>query len=83
MLKYDHNDDDEKTNRPVTDFKAALILETGYRDAFQNWSTRAELATKVWKLPIMVWASSGYNSDLALYYKRITSYGVTVEIGGF
>jgi len=83
MLKYDHNDDDEKTNRPVTDFKAALILETGYRDAFQNWSTRAELATKIWKLPIMVWASSGYNSDLALYYKRITSYGVTVEIGGF
>ncbi|MBI3774096.1 MAG: phospholipase A [Gammaproteobacteria bacterium] len=82
MLKYGHNDDENK-KRPVTDFKAALILETGYLDAFQNWTVRGELATKLWELPIMLWASSGYNSDLALYYKRVTSYGVTVEIGSF
>ena len=83
LFKFGHNHDDDGSKRPVTDFKAALILETGYRDAFQNWTARGELATKIWKLPIMLWASNGYNSDLALYYKRVTSYGFTVEIGGF
>ena len=83
MFKYDHNDEDDNPKRLVTDFKAALIIETGYRDAGQNWTTRGEIATKLWKLPVMVWASNGYNSDLAMYYKRVTSYGVTVEIGGF
>ena len=83
LLKYGHDHDDDKNKKLVTDFKAALILETGYRDAFQNWSARAELATKILKLPVMVWVSNGYNSDLALYYKRITSYGISVEIGAF
>ncbi len=83
LFKFGHDHDGDKTDRPITDFKAALILETGYRDAFQNWTVRGELATKLWELPVMLWASNGYNSDLALYYKRITSYGLTVEIGAF
>lgn len=81
LFKYDFDDAD--TKKLVAELKVALMLETGYHDAFANWTTRGEFAFKVLKLPILFWASHGYNSDLALYYKKVTSYGIAIEIGGF
>ncbi len=66
-----------------TDFKLAAGYETGYRQPFRFNTFRFELSTKVLQLPMTVWWQRGYNSDLAQYYKKVTSYGVQAEIGSF
>jgi hypothetical protein len=65
-------------------FKLAVIYETGYCRAGKYNTGRGELGGKFWGLPeIMLWASRGYNSDLAQYYKKVDSYGVAIEVGAF
>jgi outer membrane phospholipase A len=67
----------------LSDFKFAGIYETGYRDAFKYNTVRAELGAKVIQLPMTLWVQTGYGSDLAQYYKKVTSVGIQVEIGSF
>jgi len=68
-------------------FKTALIYETGYRNPFKYNTIKIEIGTYVTfpviKVPLSIWWSHGYNSDLAMYYKKVTSYGLTIEIGSF
>jgi hypothetical protein len=64
-----------------TDVKIAALYETGYRDLFRYNTYRLELGTKVLQLPVTLWGQTGYNSDLAQYYKKVNSYGIQMEIG--
>ncbi len=66
-----------------SEYKVAGRFETGVRDAFQFKTYRLELGGKVEQLPVSVWWQTGYNSDLAQYYKKVHSYGIQAEIGSF
>jgi hypothetical protein len=66
-----------------SDPKYALIYETGYQHIFKYNTIRAEVGIKIQKLPVTLWGRTGYGSDLALYYKKVSSYGIEVEIGSF
>jgi hypothetical protein len=67
----------------LSDLKVAAQFETGIRETFRYNTYRIEVGTKVLQLPMSVWWQTGYNSDLAQYYKQVDSYGVQVEIGSF
>lgn len=67
----------------LSDPKFALIYETGYEHIFKYDTVRTEIGIKIYKLPLTLWGRTGYGSDLALYYKKVSSYGIEVEIGGF
>ncbi len=67
----------------LSDLKAAVIYETGYKNIFQYNTVRMETGLKFFEIPVIAWASGGYNSDLAQYYKKVYSWGVSYEIGGF
>jgi len=67
----------------LCDLKIAARFETGIRETFRYNTYRFEVGTKVLQLPMSVWWQTGYNSDLAQYYKKVDSYGIQVEIGSF
>jgi len=67
----------------LEDLKVVTRFETGYREAFRYNTYRFEVGTKVLQLPLTVWGQTGYNSDLALYYKKVDSWGIAAEIGSF
>ena len=74
------------TIRPRQDYglKLALIYTTGYKDIFENHTIRFEATAKIKEfLPIQFWLSRGYNSDLADYYKQVTSVGIGFELRNF
>lgn len=65
------------------DLKVAVRYETGIREILHYDTVRVEVGTKIIQLPVSVWRQSGYNSDLAQYFKRVRSYGMQVDIGSF
>jgi len=67
----------------LSDIKLVAAYETGYREIFQYSTVRLEAGTKLMQLPLNLWAQKGYNSDLAQYYKKVTSWGIEVQIGSF
>lgn len=82
LLKYVHDSaNDDK--RVFSDWKLALVYTTGYREIFRYNSVRFEVGIKFFQLPVIFWASRGYNSDLVRYYKDVHAAGFAVEIGTF
>ena len=59
--------------------KIFLSFTTGYDDTFDYNTYRAEWAVELKNVPLIIWASKGYNSDLAAYYKQVTSFGIGFE----
>lgn len=82
-----HTDGIEVMARFGTNFNASIITgnklfisyTTGIDHTFKFNTYRAEMAVDIGNLPIMLWASYGYNSDLVDYYRKLTSYGLAVE----
>lgn len=68
---------------PLIGDKYALIYTTGYKDMFRYHTVRLEATLKIGDIPVMLWYSDGYNSDLADYYKRVGSYGIALELKNF
>lgn len=68
---------------PLIGDKYALIYTTGYKDMFRYHTLRLEATLKIGDIPVMLWYSDGYNSDLADYYKRVGSYGIALELKNF
>lgn len=66
-----------------SDLKVAARFETGMREMFRYKTFRFEIGTKFLQLPLSYWRQTGYNSDLAQYYKKVRSYGIQAEIGSF
>lgn len=65
------------------DIKLATSIETGYRRIFYYNTLRGEVGTKIFQLPLTIWGQVGNGSDLAQYYKNVTSWGIEAEIGSF
>lgn len=67
---------------PFDGFKVVAIYVTGIGRPLAHSSVRFEFGT-LRVLPIIVWFSDGYLSDLAQFNKRVTSWGVAVEFKPF
>jgi hypothetical protein len=65
------------------DHKLFASYETGYDHMFKYNTFRGEWGFRVGHLPLMLWGQTGYGSDLAQYYKKVSSAGIAVEIGSF
>ena len=63
--------------------KLALLYTTGISQPFANHSIRGEATFDLGGIPLMVWASHGYNSDLVDYYKKVNSVGIALELNTF
>lgn len=60
--------------------KAAWQYTTGYDDLFDNNTNRLEFTVDLWSFPVMFWGQTGYNSDLVDYYRRVDSWGISLEL---
>ena len=76
-LKYDTT---FINNKIFKSNKVFFSFTTGYEDTFKYNSVRAEWAVRIKNVPVMIWASKGYNSDLVDYYKKVNSFGIAVEL---
>ena len=63
----------------LTSNKIFLSYTTGYSDIFKYSTYRAEWGVEILNLPLVIWVARGYNSDLADYYKKVTSAGINFE----
>ena len=61
----------------------SLTWTTGYREIFRYNSYRLEAGIRIIDLPVIVWASRGYNNDLARYYRNLAAWGLAIQIGAF
>ena len=60
--------------------KVALIYETGTTSPAKYNTLILEMTTNAFGVPFMIWGRTGYNSDLAQYYKKVDSIGVAFEL---
>ena len=60
--------------------KVALIYETGIKSPAKYNTLVLEMTTNTFGVPFMIWGRTGYNSDLAQYYKKVDSFGVAFEL---
>jgi hypothetical protein len=63
--------------------KVAATYDTGYHKIARYNTVRLEYGFKLEHLPLTIWGQTGYGSDLAQYYKKVSSYGFELEIGSF
>ena len=81
LLKYVRDSGDSE--RFLSASKLTLGYTTGYREIFRYNTVRLEAGVKILQLPVIIWTSRGYNSDLIRYYKYTTASGIAIEIGSF
>jgi len=65
----------------------AVNLETGNSQPFKYTTVDVELGITPFRhflgMPVVLWAKTGYNSDLAQYYKKVTSVGAALRFETF
>lgn len=65
----------------------AVEIETGNSQPFKYNTVDFELAITsghdFFDIPFVLWAKTGYNSDLAQYYKKVTSGGIALRFESF
>lgn len=76
-------DGHECDNRYVRDIKFVVGYETGSHQPLRYGTLRVEAGVNLKPLPLTVWWQRGYAGDLAQYYKKTTSFGIAVDVGGF
>lgn len=57
--------------------KFSLAYTTGLKGIFQRHTIKGSFTFKLFRIPLMIWAASGYNSDLVDYYRRTDSVGAS------
>jgi len=59
-----------------------LSYTTGYDDIFQNSTFKIDSTVLLGSkgVPIVFWASRGFNSDFVDFYKRTTSFGIALKL---
>jgi hypothetical protein len=68
-------------NARLTGAKLGFGWETGYAKPFRYNTFRLEGRADLFELPLLVFYQNGYNSDLAQYYKRVSTIGIALELG--
>ena len=58
----------------------AFKYQTGYQSPFKYSTVRVEAGVQVYGLPLVLWAQTGYMSDLANYFRTVNSFGLEVRI---
>ncbi len=61
----------------------SVAYTTGYHDVGRYTTLRIEAGVQAFEIPLILWCSRGYMSDLARYYLNVTSCGVALAIAGF
>lgn len=56
---------------------------TGYKNIFEYQTAKVEFGAVIYDLPIVLWGSTGYNSDIADYYKKVDSFGFAFKFRSF
>lgn len=79
LLKYES----AYKNTWLTGNKLAIKYTTGYGAPLKHNTFRIELTSTLLNLPVMVWAQTGYNSDLIDYYQNVDSFGIALELNNF
>ncbi|HUI59051.1 MAG TPA: hypothetical protein VLX90_02445, partial [Steroidobacteraceae bacterium] len=67
----------------LSDPSVWVKYQTGYDTPFRYSTERLEMGIHVANIPLALWTQHGYMSDLANYYRKVTSYGVEIRIGEF
>jgi hypothetical protein len=80
MAKWESNK--EFTNW-LKGYKVSIIYETGLSDFTKNNTFQFEATTRFYDIPFMFWYRNGYSSDLAQYYEKVESSGVSIELTTF
>jgi hypothetical protein len=75
----DHIDRPVDASENFGRLSALLKYRTGYDVPFRYSTVRAEFGFQFLALPAAVWVQVGYMSDLAMYYQKVTSYGIEVR----
>ena len=60
--------------------RVAFSLTTGYSHFMKYTTYRVDWGVEIINMPLNIWFSSGYNSDLAEYYSKVTSFGIGVNL---
>ena len=66
-----------------TKFKYYASIVTGYAHFGTFKTYRLEFSRMILEIPFTIWGQWGYNSDLAQYYKKASSFGFYVDLGSF
>ena len=61
----------------------SIAYTTGRQDTGRYSTVRLEAGVQVVEIPLVLWCSRGYMSDLARYYVNVRSCGVAIAIAGF
>ncbi|MBU0621228.1 MAG: phospholipase A [Gammaproteobacteria bacterium] len=65
-------------------YYVGVNLDTGSNHPFRNNTWEANWgAAKLFGIPFVAYYRTGYNSDLARYYNKVTSYGFALEFDTF
>jgi len=67
--------------RDLSGAKLGFGWETGYDKPFRYNTFRLEGRADLFELPLLLFYQNGYNSDLAQYYKRVSTIGIALELG--
>jgi hypothetical protein len=65
------------------DGRFVLTWTTGTQNPFQYHTWKAETGFRVANFPVLAWYRSGYNSDVIDYYRKDSSWGVTLSFWNF
>jgi hypothetical protein len=76
LWKYEH-----WRGGTISRTKLAAGMETGYSRPFRYNTFRVEGGVEIAQLPFVLFYQNGYNSDLAQYYKRVSTIGLALELG--
>jgi len=63
--------------------RLAASYTTGYKDMFRFSTIRLEATAYIFDIPVMLWGSAGYNSDLVDYYRRVNTIGLAIDLPNF
>ena len=75
--------DDVFNQQWSSDYKLAVIFDTGTRDTFKYNTYKVESSIKLWGTPFMIWFKHGYSADFAQYFNKTNSFGFSLELTSF
>lgn len=71
------------TWQPSPGTRVAVGLETGSSRPFRHNTARVEGNMEFAELPLMLFYQQGYGSDLTLFYRRVSSWGIALALSTF
>ena len=77
---------DARTGNECRAYGAAPIMRGPARlhISWQDDNTlRVEAGVHAYQFPFSIWVQKGYGSDLAQYYKKVSSWGIEVQLGSY